>query len=152
MNSCPGNATMQSTRSASIRFFRISPSLDCLEDIDPLASTNPASPAWRQMMNHVLYPGEIGVARRWHAVSPSLVFPKPFAAPFRDVEGWIGENKIGFQVRVAVVTEGVAVLDLPLYTSDSEIHLRESPGRVIGFLPVNGNVRLFGPLPFPLPL
>ena len=36
---------MQSTRSASIRFFRISPSPDWLDDIDPLASTNPATPA-----------------------------------------------------------------------------------------------------------
>ena len=36
---------MQSTKSASIRFFRISPSPDWLDDIDPFASTNPATPA-----------------------------------------------------------------------------------------------------------
>ncbi len=36
---------MQSTRPASIRFLRISPSPDWLDDIEPLASTKPATPA-----------------------------------------------------------------------------------------------------------
>ena len=44
LKSCPGSATMQSTRSASKRFLRISPSLDCADDIEPLARTNPAAP------------------------------------------------------------------------------------------------------------
>ena len=39
-----GKATMQSTKSASIRFFRISPSPDWFDDIEPFASTNPATP------------------------------------------------------------------------------------------------------------
>ena len=44
LNSCPGSVMMQSTRSASTMFFRISPSPEVLEDMDPLASTNPAIP------------------------------------------------------------------------------------------------------------
>ena len=40
----PGNAIMQSTRSASMMFFRISPSPDWFEDMDPFASTKPAMP------------------------------------------------------------------------------------------------------------
>ena len=36
--------------------------------------------------------------------------------------------------------EGVAVLDLPLNTPDCKVHLGEAPGRVIGFLPIDGNV------------
>ena len=51
-NNCPGRAMMQSTRSASTMFFRISPSPDWLEDMDPFASTNPAMPRgarwWRK--------------------------------------------------------------------------------------------------------
>ena len=35
---------MQSTRSASTMFLRISPSPDVEEDMEPLASTNPAMP------------------------------------------------------------------------------------------------------------
>ena len=39
-----GNATMQSTKSASMMALRISPSPDWFDDIEPLASTKPASP------------------------------------------------------------------------------------------------------------
>jgi hypothetical protein len=39
-----GKATMHSTRSSWTIFFRISPSPDCWEDKDPLASTTPATP------------------------------------------------------------------------------------------------------------
>ena len=35
---------MQSTRSASMMFLRISPSPDWFDDIEPLASTKPAWP------------------------------------------------------------------------------------------------------------
>ena len=42
--SWPGKATMQSTKSASMMFFRISPSFDWLDDIEPFARTKPASP------------------------------------------------------------------------------------------------------------
>ena len=44
LNSCPGSAMMQSTRSSSMIFLRISPSPDWLDDMAPLASTNPAMP------------------------------------------------------------------------------------------------------------
>ncbi len=35
---------MQSTRSASMMFLRISPSPDWLDDMEPLASTKPGEP------------------------------------------------------------------------------------------------------------
>ena len=71
---------------------------------------------------------------------PALVLSETFATPFRDVEGWISEYKVGFQIRVAVVAESIALLDLPLNTSDCKVHLGEAPGSVIGFLPIDGNV------------
>ena len=43
-NSCPGRAMMQSTSPASTIPLRIPPSPDWLEDMEPLASTNPATP------------------------------------------------------------------------------------------------------------
>ena len=88
-------------------------------------------------MNHVLHPREVGVPRRRHAILPALVFPKTFATPVGDIEGWISKNEISFQVRVTVVAEGIAVLDLPLNTPDCKIHLSETPGRVIGFLSID---------------
>ena len=52
----PGSATMQSTRSASISCLRISPSPDWLDDIEPFASTKPATPAgarwWTMCCTH----------------------------------------------------------------------------------------------------
>ena len=69
----PGSATMQSTRSASMMALRISPSPDWFDDIEPLASTKPAMPGGREVVDEVLHPGVVGVARRRHAVLPALV-------------------------------------------------------------------------------
>ncbi len=44
VNSCPGRATMHSTRSASINDLRISPSLLVLELMEPLASSSAMEP------------------------------------------------------------------------------------------------------------
>ncbi len=58
-NNWPGSAIMQSTRSASIIFRRISPSPDWLLDIDPLARTNPAMPLgarwWTMCCTHAKF-------------------------------------------------------------------------------------------------
>ncbi len=43
-DSCLGRATMQSTRSASMLFLRMSPSPDWLDESEPLARTKPAVP------------------------------------------------------------------------------------------------------------
>ena len=50
---------MQSTRSASTSLRRISPSPDCFEDNEPLASTNPAVPFgarwWTKCWTHAKF-------------------------------------------------------------------------------------------------
>ena len=51
--------------------LRISPSPDWLDDIEPLASTKPAMPGGRQVVDEVLHPGVVGVARGRHAVTSS---------------------------------------------------------------------------------
>src|ERR1035441_2412083 len=52
-NNWPGSATMQSTRSASIKALRISPSFEVCVDMEPFARTNPATPTgaggWRRL-------------------------------------------------------------------------------------------------------
>ena len=47
-----------------MRFLRISPSPDWLDDMEPLARTKPAEAARREVVQEVLHPGEVGVARR----------------------------------------------------------------------------------------
>ena len=148
-NSWPGRAMMQSTRSASIRFLRISPSLDWFEDMEPLAKHETRRTAWCQMVYEVLHPREVGVARRRDAVLPPLVVPQPFAAPVGDVEGRIGQDVVGPQVGMAVVMEAVAVLDLALDAPDRQVHPGHSPGGVVGLLAVDGDVPL-GSTPVPI--
>ena len=133
---------MQSTRSASMRFLRISPSPDWLDDIEPLASTKPATPVGREVVDDVLHPGEVGVARRRHAVLPALVVAQALAAPVADVEGRIGEDEVGLEVGVAVVVEGVAVGDLAVDAADGEVHLGQPPGGVVRLLAVDADVGL----------
>ena len=143
---------MQSTTPASIRFFRISPSPDWFDDIDPLASTNPRHTLRREVVNHVLHPGEVRVPLRRHAVPPALVLGQPLAAPVRDVERRIRENEVRLEVWIAVVVEGVAVGDLSFDPANGQVHLGESPRGVVRLLAVDREMspRALPPLPFPV--
>ena len=91
-------------------------------------------------MDHVLHPGEVGVAPGRGAVLPALVVGEPLATPVGDVERWIGQDEVGLQVGMAVVVEAVAVGDLPLDGSNGEVHLGQPPGRVVRFLAVDRDV------------
>lgn len=71
-----------------------------------------------EMVDHVLHPGEVGVADRRRAELPARVVAQALAAPVRDVERGVGEDEICFQVFVQVIVEGVGVLgaEIPVYT------------------------------------
>ena len=75
---------MQSTRSASIIFRLISPSPEVFEDMLPLASTKPANPVRREMVDEMLHPGKVRITGRRHAVLPPHVFAKSLPAPVAD--------------------------------------------------------------------
>ena len=95
---------MQSTRSASTIAFRISPSPDWFDDIEPLASTKPAMPVVRQVVDEVLHPREIGVGGRKACQRPSVCRCKQqFAAPVAIVERRVGQHIIGLEVGVLLV-------------------------------------------------
>ena len=64
------------------------------------------------MVNDVLYPGKVGVADGWLAELPAFVVAQTVAAPVGDVERWVGEDKVGFEIGMAVVVKSVAVGDL----------------------------------------
>ena len=96
--------------------------------------------ARRQMMDDMLHPGKVGVSLGWSSVLPSLVLGEPLAAPVGDVEGGIGEDKVGLEVGMAVVVEAVALGDLSLDAPDGEVHPGEPPGRVVRFLTVDRDI------------
>ena len=133
---------MQSTRSASMMFFRISPSPDWFDDIEPLARTKPAMPVGREMINDVLHPGEVGVADGRLAELPAFVVAQAVAAPVGDVERRVGEDEVGFEIGMAVVVKRVAVGDLAVDAAQREIHFGQAPGGVIAFLAVDADVAL----------
>ena len=91
-------------------------------------------------MDEMLNPGVVGVARRRHSVDPALVVLEQFAAPVAVVEGRVGQHVVGLEVGVPVVVEGVAVRDLRVDAADGEVHLGQSPGGVVGLLPVDRDV------------
>ena len=109
--------------------------------MEPLARTKPAAPLRRQVMDDVLHPGEVGVAFGRDAVLPTSIFAQAFAAPIGDVEGRVGEDKIGTQVGVAVMVEAVAMRDhLGVNAADGQVHFRQAPGGVVRFLAVDGDI------------
>ena len=63
----------------------------------------------REVVDEVLHPGEVGVARGRRAVDPALVVLQQLAAPVAVVERRVGEDVVGLEVGVLVVVEGVAV-------------------------------------------
>ena len=96
-------------------------------------------------MNHVLHPGEVGVALGRDTVLPSFIVREPLAAPVGDVEGGIGEYEIGLEIGVAVVVKAVPMGNLPLDAANGEVHLREPPGRIIRLLAVDADVAVRPP-------
>ena len=71
-----------------------------------------------QVVDEVLDPGEVRVARRRHAVGPALVVLEQFAPPVAVVEGGVGQHVVGFQVGVLVAVERVAMGDLAVDAPD----------------------------------
>jgi hypothetical protein len=92
------------------------------------------------VVDEVLHPGVVGVARGRRAVDPALVVLEQLAAPVAVVEGRVGQHVVGLEVGVPVVVEGVAVRDLRVDAADGEVHLGEPPGGVVGLLAVDGDV------------
>ena len=89
---------MQSTTSPSTMARRMSPSPDCPDDMEPLASTTPRRPVRGEVMVDVLEPSVVGVAHGRYAELPAGVLPQPVATPVGNVERWIGKDEVGLEV------------------------------------------------------
>ncbi len=87
----------------------------------------------------MLNPGEVRVTDRQNPVLPTNILPPVFTSPVAVVERWIGDDKIRLDVLGEVIPEGVPMLrtEVPVNCRDGKVHLRQPPGGVIGFLPVD---------------
>ena len=90
----------------------------------------------------MLNPCEISVVDRRHPEFPANVLPQVFAAPIAHVERRVGENEIGLEVGMQIRPEaiGVARAEIGVNAANGEVHPRQFPGGVVGFLPVNRDV------------
>ncbi len=90
----------------------------------------------------VLEPGVVGIAGRWHVERPARVLPQPVAAPVGDIEGRVGKNEVGPEVRQFVLVECALVVpaDIGIDAAHREVHPGEPPGGVVALQPVDGNV------------
>ena len=131
---------MQSTSPASIRLFLILPLARLVGRHGPVGQYEAGRTGRCQVMDDMLHPGEVGVALGRDAVLPALVFGQPFAAPVGDIEGRVGQDEVGLEVGVTVGVEGVAVGDLALNAANGEVHLGQSPRRVVRLLAINRDV------------
>ena len=111
----------------------------------------------REVMEHVLDPGEVRVAPpsrpsadhrysppppRRGAVAPARVALQLRVPPFADVERRVGHHVVGSQVGVLVAGEGVGrfLAEIEVDAADGHVHRRESPSGGIALLPIDGEV------------
>src|SRR5450756_949016 len=105
----------------------------------PIGEHEAGDPGRRQVADEVLNPGEVRIAGGRGAVDPALVVLEELAPPVTVVEGRIGQDPVGLEVRVAVVVERVAMSDLGIDAANREVHLRQAPSRVVGLLAVDAD-------------
>ncbi|GIW55790.1 MAG: hypothetical protein KatS3mg082_2194 [Nitrospiraceae bacterium] len=130
--------------------LRISPSPDWFEDIEPLASTKPATPVGREVVDDVLHPGEVGVAHRRHAVLPRASSRSRSPPQSLTLKGGLARMKSALRSGKRSSWNAVAVGDCAVDAADGEVHLRQPPGGVVRLLAVDRDVALRLP-PLPLP-
>ena len=94
-------------------------------------------PGRRQVVDEVLHPREVCVARRRHAVLPTLIVAQKLATPVAVVEVRVRQYVVSLQVRVLIVVEAVAVCDLAGDPADRQVHVAQPPRRVVRLLPVD---------------
>jgi len=134
---------MQSTRSASMRARRMSPSPDWLEDMLPLARTKPAMPWgarwWMKCCTQAKLALPLGGTPNCQRTSCVL------AEPIGVVEGRVGEDVVGAEVGVLDVAEGVGVFlaDVRLDAADGEVHDGQAAGGGVALLAVDADVAEF---------
>jgi len=138
---------MQSTWSASTIALRISPLARLVGRHAAVGQHEAGDAGWRQVVNEMLDPGEVGVPARWRPVLPAHVLAQALPAPVAVIERRVGQDEIGLQILVEVAVEaaGVLLAEIAVDAADREIHLRQAPGRVIRLLAVDGNVPQLAP-------
>src|SRR5712691_3788160 len=131
---------MQSTRSASTMLLRIPPPPDWFDDIEPLASTKPATPAGARWWTMCCIQAKLALPAGGAPYCQRLSLRKRSPAPVAHIEGRVGKDEVGPQVGMAVVVEGVAVRDLAVDATDGEVHARQPPGGIVRLLAVDRDV------------
>ena len=91
----------------------------------------------------MLNPSEVGIACRRHSILPACIAAQLVAAPVAVVERRICHHEVGLHIAVRIVEErtfGVPLHLRGIYSTDGKVHLAQSPGGLVAFLPVNRNV------------
>lgn len=90
----------------------------------------------------MLQPGEVGIALRRRAGNPARVGGQLFVPPFLHVEGRVGHDEVGAQVRVQVVEQGVrrAATEVEVDAADGHVHGGQPPGGGVALLPVDADL------------
>ena len=101
-----------------------------------------STPGGLQVVQHVLQPGIVGIALGRGAIGPARVFLQAAVPPVAHVEGRIGQNVVGAQVRVLISHKGIGWLasQVEVDAANGQVHGRQPPGCGVGLLPVDGHI------------
>lgn len=95
-----------------------------------------------QVVEHVLQSGEVGVALRRRTGDPARIGGQLFIPPFLHVEGRVGHDEIGAQVRVQVVEQGVGrgTAKIEVDAANGHVHRGQPPGGGVALLPIDADL------------
>src|SRR5262245_48782269 len=94
------------------------------------------------MPENMLKPRKVGIAYGRHAIRPSRILAEALATPVRNVKRRVGEDMVEAKVFqfILVKTPLVVPADVCIDTAYCQIHLRQTPGRVVALLSIDRDV------------
>ena len=100
------------------------------------------APVGGQVVNHVLEPRKVGVARRRRPILPAHIVLQFIRPPVGEVKRRVCHDIIRPQGGVAIVKKGIGVISAQVGVNapDGQVHLRHLPGGGVGILPIDRNI------------
>ena len=91
----------------------------------------------------MLHPRKVGIVDWRRAEFPASVFAQQVAGPIAGVKGRVSKDEVGFEIGMGVFQKRTFVIPSDIGSVNApngEVHLAQTPGGMIPFLPIDGYI------------